>query len=282
MSTRSMRLVVPVALAAVALAGCGNQGSTTSESVKGHPASASASTSAVTVTATPTEATATSTTEAAQPTTEAPTEATSSAAPTDSATPTATGTDTTDGFGSAAPTPKGSRSAVEAARGQGSPDVQGEAGGGLTVDGVEVGRGTGSTASVWKTLGAPSQPVSSCRSDGTTFERHTYGGLEVYVPTTPVSGEYGWTWPVGAISGWTITGPASGTIKATGPQGTTLGTGLATLRQRFTTKQWDSVNVATIDGTRRFVVAGGDTMGASFSLGADDAVTAMTAGIVCR
>lgn len=168
--------------------------------------------------------------------------------------------------------------------------MQGEPGGRLTVSGTSYGRDdAAATRRFMERMGEPdgSITVRSCSAGpgGVPATIFRWGDLEVSVLDAQPEGEYGFSYPKGAISGWTISEGTDGQPglagRLTGPSGTTIGTPLATLKKRFTTNEWDQAGVQTIEGRRVFEIFAGDTTGASFELGDGDTVTEITAGASC-
>jgi hypothetical protein len=134
-------------------------------------------------------------------------------------------------------------------------------------------------------MGTPDQKTERTTC-GTTKLKNTlyrWGDLQVVVlREADTSWEYGFAYPPGSIAGWRIDPALDGkpglAFAATGPKGTTIGTTLATLRQRFPTTDWDYASVDVVRGKRVFSFGAGDTTTAAMDLDAADKVSAMYAG----
>lgn len=165
------------------------------------------------------------------------------------------------------------------------PTIQGEAGGQLTVDGTQVGRNAdGATKAFLDRMGPTDETTTrtTCGAGGPLHTTHRWGDLRVVIlDELDADNLYAETCPVGEVAGWvidpTLDGAPGLTPELTGPEGTTIGTDLATLRERFDTDNWDR---ADREGDT-FSIFAGDTTGASFDLDAEDQVVAMSAGYGC-
>ncbi len=169
------------------------------------------------------------------------------------------------------------------------PTLSGLAGGRVELDGKELGRdGPESTKELLAALGEPDERHDSqtCGTQELSNDFYRWGDFTITVlQEVDKSNEYGETYPAGAIAGWRIDPVMDGlpglAPNATGPQGTAIGTALDTLRERFTTEDWDHADVDETENDRAFSIFAGDTTGAVFQLDPNDQVVAMWAGYSC-
>lgn len=169
-------------------------------------------------------------------------------------------------------------------------DITLAAGGGLTIDGQALGRGNGNDTIEGLTdlLGEPDEVTEqdACFNDeGSPNTRYRWGDLILTILAEQPEGEYGFSFPVGSVTGWTLDPTADGqagtTPDAPGPNGSKIGDSLAQLQSVHEGK-WDSTGVETVGERRGYLIFAGDTTGAFFALSDDDRVEAMSAGITCR
>ena len=165
------------------------------------------------------------------------------------------------------------------------PDLRGEPGGTMRLNGAHIGRdGPESLEALIAAMGpADESRPGTCTVENLVFR---WGDLAVTVLLAQDSeNEYGFSYPVGAISGWridpTLDGKKGLEPPVAGPDGVTIGTPLATLQTQFTMAEWDYAGGETINGMRTFGIFSGDTVGASFELDEQDHVSAMASGYQC-
>ena len=142
----------------------------------------------------------------------------------------------------------------------------------------------GATKAFIAKMGTPDEQSSETMCGEMPLKHTVYrwGDLRVVVlDELDAQNEYADTFPVGEVAGWlidpTLDGDPALSFAMVGPEGTAIGTPLATLEQRFTTDEWDHAE----RDENRFGIFAGDTTGAVFDLGPDDTVTAMSAGYSC-
>lgn len=165
--------------------------------------------------------------------------------------------------------------------------VRGEAGGALTIDGKQIGRGTsGDFGFLTKSLGEPedTRVGATCYDDPLPHKRYRWGALNVIILDAEPDFEYGFSYPAGSVAGWVID-PATGEpwsgVKLTGPEGISLGASLSTLKKTFENGEWDYAGVDTVAGKPTYSIFVGDTTGAAFVLDGSQKVAAMKAGFTC-
>lgn len=159
----------------------------------------------------------------------------------------------------------------------------------MMLDGKEIGRdGPESEKALLAAMGTPDdkREQATCGTAKVKNTVYRWGDVQVTVlREIDKSNEYGFSYPAGAIAGWLIDPSLDGqpglTPAATGPSGTTIGTDLATLKKRFTTKDWDWTGVEQVMGHPTFTIFVGDTTGAAFRLDGQNKVAAMSAGYTC-
>ncbi len=165
--------------------------------------------------------------------------------------------------------------------------IRGEAGGSLTIDGKQIGRGTsGDLAFLTRSLGDPDDTHlgATCYKDSLSHKRYRWGALTVIILDAEPNYEYGFSYPAGSVAGWVIdpvTGEPWSGVKLTGPEGIGLGSSLSTLKKTFGGDEWDYADVETIAGKPTFEIFRGDTMGAAFILDGSQKVASMKAGFTC-
>ncbi len=195
---------------------------------------------------------------------------------------------------SAAPSPTATPSAAPSATPSGPaperPSIQAQPGGGLVVDGASVGRAMGpgidalSTDDFIARMGTPDEETTSelCGRAEVTNTTYRWGDLAVVVlEEEDTENPYGFAYPPGEVAGWVIDPTFDGRpgvdAPFAGPEGIEIGTPLSTLRETFTTDEWDAADV--FEGS--FEIFAGDTTGAAFRLDADERVDRMSAGYTC-
>lgn len=148
--------------------------------------------------------------------------------------------------------------------------------------------GPESTTALLGALGKPDEQVNSetCGDQALSNTIYRWGDFKVVVlQEVNEKDDYGETYPPGAIAGWEINPTMDRlpglTPNATGPEGTSIGTALTALKERFTTDDWDYADVDETANDRAFSIFAGDTTGAVFELSDTDHVTAMWAGYHC-
>ena len=163
-----------------------------------------------------------------------------------------------------------------------------DAGGLVSVDGQDVGRGSGDGAAELERALGPAEettPQTMC-GDGEPLKNTVYrwGDLSITVLNESPGGEYGFAWPAGEVSGWqvdpTSDGQSGTSPEVAGPGGIEIGDSLSQVQAAHDGK-WDSFGVDTVRGNRVYSIFSGDTSGAGFRLGPNDTVVRMDGGYVC-
>lgn len=160
--------------------------------------------------------------------------------------------------------------------------MNGNAGGYLMIEGRRVGRDDkAGTAYLRRTLGDAPKQNGLCKNATTSV--YQWGAFSVTVMEKQPSGEYGFSYPAGAISGWAVDAKADGeSPTVTGPGGIRLGATLAQLRAAFPKGgEWDFADLTDDGGKRQFEIFAGDTVNAQFILDSQDRVTRIESGWTC-
>lgn len=193
-----------------------------------------------------------------------------------------------NGFGAAADTalnPSGYRVLIDVGEKRPVAQVVLGEGGGVTVNGTRYGReGPNDLKALTAVLGPPdqSQEKGACRVEvSATVAR--WGDLQVTILNADFADEASpATWNAGGVAGWRLDPSLDArdglAFPVTGPKDVSIGTPLATVKQRY---QADDIFSMWMDGPKKLTVFAGDTTDASFTFDASDKVAAMSSGWEC-